>query len=417
MSAMPDIPRRIETVVVGGGPAGLAVSSHLADAGREHVVLERERVGETWRTQRWDSFRLNTPGWMTGLPDADAFGTARDLVVALERRAASLPVREGIAVRAVWRERGGGYLVAAGDEVIRAENVVAASGAQRVPRLPAVADHVTGRGVEHLHVADYRRASDLPDGAVLVVGSGQSGAQIAEDLLAAGRRVLVSTSRVPRTPRRYRGRDVMAWWRDMGVLDDPPSAAGRGSIGSGQPLIAGGRSLSLQRLARSGAELLGRLADADGTQLSFAGDPVDHARFGDEKAAGRRAQIDAWIAANGIDAPADEPSALVDAPLRRSEAPVRPAIDLRAEGVGAIVWATGFTGDFGWLRMPIHEPGGGPIHRGVATPSAGLYVLGLPWLTRRVSSAVWGIERDAALVAQAIAARSGAVARRDAAAA
>ena len=395
---------RVETVVVGAGPSGLAVSERLAGAGRDHVVLERGRVGDTWRTQRWDGFRLNTPGWMTGLPgDPDGFGTARDLVAALERRAAGLPVREGIAVRAVWRERGGGYLVAAGDEVIRAANVVAASGAQRVPRTPAIAASVAA-DVQQLHVAEYRNAAALADGAVLVVGSGQSGAQVAEDLLAAGRRVLVATSKVPRTPRRHRGRDITAWWQDMGILLDPPPAD-RPPVT--QPLIAGGREISLQSLARSGAELLGRLVEADGLRLRFAGDPCEHAAYADAAAIARRSQIDEWIAGAGVDAAPAASSLQVDAPLRRSEAPLRPEIDLATEGVGAVIWATGFTGDFGWLRMPIHEPAGGPIHRGVTTPSPGLFVLGLPGLTNRMSGAVWGIEHDAALVADAIAERGG----------
>jgi putative flavoprotein involved in K+ transport len=395
----------VDTIIVGAGPAGLAAGAHLAAAGRDHVVLERGQVGETWRTQRWDAFRLNTPAWMTGLDgDPDRFGTAGDLVASLERRAAVLPVREGVAVREVRRERGGGYRVVTDEGILGCANVVAASGAQCVPRVPAVAGRVAGRRIEHLHVADYRSAAELPAGGALVVGSGQSGAQIAEDLLASGRRVLVATSRVPRAPRRHRGRDVTAWWRDMGVLDEARDAVDPAARGGTQPLIAGGRTISLQGLARQGAELLGRLVAADGPRLRFAGDPVDHARAGDEAAAARRAQIDAWIAARGIDAPAHvaDPA---EAPLRRDEVRERAALDLRAAGVSAVIWATGFGGDFGWLRMPIHEPGGGPLHHGVATPSPGLYVLGLPWLVRRVSGAVYGIERDAALVAQAIAGR------------
>src|SRR5688572_30882995 len=214
--------RRIGTVVVGAGPAGLATSERLAAAGHDHVVLERGRIGDTWRTERWDAFRLNTPNWMNGLDDdPHGFGTAADLVARLESRAASLPVEEGVEVGAVWRRRGGGYLVAAGDDVWESDHVVAASGAMRVPYLPSVSDHVTGLGVEHLHSADYRRPADLPDGAVLVVGSGQSGAQIALDLRESGRRVPPATSLVPRGPRRYRGRDIMEWARDFGMLDQP----------------------------------------------------------------------------------------------------------------------------------------------------------------------------------------------------
>jgi putative flavoprotein involved in K+ transport len=407
-------PGRVGTVVVGGGPAGLATSAHLAAAGLDHVVLERGRVGETWRTQRWTSFRLNTPGWMSGLADPDRFGTARDLVDALERRAATLPVREGVGVRGVWRRRGGGYLVATDEEVLLAENVVAASGAQRVPRIPRVADDVTAHGVEHLHVADYRDPAALPPGAVLVVGGGQSGVQIAGDLLAAGRRVYVATSPVPRVPRRYRGRDITEWWRELGRLETPSGEVSDAIRHSAQPLVGPVRpatppgdgsdgSLSLQRLARAGAVLLGRLVAASGAHLFFDGDPVEHAARGDAAAARQRAMIDAWIAAAGVAAPAPEPD---DPPLRRGEAPERPVLDLRAEGIGTVLWATGFGGDFGWLRMPILQPSGLPIHRGVATAGPGLFTVGLPWLTMRTSGTLYGIERDAAAVAVHIATRA-----------
>ena len=400
MSSAPS--SRIDTVVVGAGPAGIAVSERLAWAGHEHVVLERDRVGSTWRTQRWDGFLLNTPNWMTGLPGhPDAFGTAGDLLADLERRAAGLPVREGVAVRGVWRERGGGYLVAAGDQVLRCRHVVAASGAQRVPRFPAAARAMASDGIEHVHVGELRRLDALPDGGVLVVGSGQSGAQVAEELLGAGRRVVLATSRVGRAPRRHRGRDVTSWWRDMGRLDDSRDAVGEAARRGAQPLVAGGRTISLQRLARAGAELAGRLAAADGTRVRFTGDPAEHAAFADADADARRAQIDAWIARTGADAPAHEPDP-AEVPLRPGEVVGREELDLRAAGIRSVVWATGFDGDFGWLRMPIRDAAGLPLHRGVTTAAPGLFVLGVPWLVRRVSSSVYGIERDAAIVAARI---------------
>ena len=392
--------RRYGTIVVGGGPAGLATSAHLAAAGHDHIVLERGRVGDTWRTQRWDSFRLNTPGWMNGLHDADGFGTAADLVAALEARAAGLPVREGVAVRRVWRQRGDGYLVATDDEVLVADQVVAASGAQRVPYIPPVANSMIGRSVEHLHIADYRSADDLVPGAVLVVGSAQSGGQVADDLLRAGRRVLVATSPVGRVPRRHRGRDIMAWWRDMGRFDAPASSVDEQSRRAAQPLIAGDASLSLQSLARSGAELLGRLASADGARLYFTGEAVEHARTGDEMAARQRALVDAWLAESGRSAPPAEPD---EAPLTYEEAPRRPVVDLRAAGVRTVIWATGFRGDYGWLRMPILDTTGLPLHRGVETMSRGLFVVGVPWQRVRSSGNLYGIERDAEIVASAIA--------------
>ena len=390
---------RVSTVVVGGGPAGLAASEHLARAGHDHVVLERGRVGDTWRTQRWDGFLLNTPGWMSGLDDADGFGTAADLVESLEGRAAFLPVQEGVEVGGVWRRRGGGYLVAAGDTVYECEHVVAASGAQRVPYLPSVSDAVTGLDIEHLHVADYRRPGDLPGGAVLVVGAGQSGGQIAMELLRAGRRVLLATSTVPRMPRRYRGRDVMEWGSELGTLLQPADEVAPSLRGLPQLLIAGGESLSLQSLARSGGELLGRLSAADGSRLWFSGDPVEHAAFADAMWAKQRARIDDHIARHGSDAPDGEDDI---APLTSAEAPGRSWLDLHEEEVTSVIWASGFRGDFGWLKMPILDERGRPLHRGVATHSPGLFTIGVPWQTTRMSAALWGIRHDAELVAQAI---------------
>jgi putative flavoprotein involved in K+ transport len=389
---------RYGTVIVGAGPAGVATSAALAAAGHDHVVLERGRIGESWRSQRWDAFRLNTPGWMNGLPDADGFGTAADLIASLEARAEGLPIREGMPVHGVWRERGGGYRVAAGDETLLADTVVAASGAQCLPRLPAIAQAVSGRRVEHLHTGDYRNAAALPPGDVLVIGSGQSGLQIADDLAAAGRRVLLSTSRVGRMPRRHRGRDTTEWWRDMGLLDAPAASAADAQKRARSPQVAGGRDLRLQDLAARGVRLLGRLAEADGPRLRFDDSAAEHVAYADRRERAVRERIDAWIAAHGIDAPPHEPA---DDGRPPATEPAM-SLDLRIAGVGSIIWATGFTGDFTWLKMPILGTDGRPLHRNGATPSAGLYVVGLPWLTRRSSGMLHGLMRDAQLVAAQI---------------
>lgn len=394
---------RIDTVVVGAGPAGLAASAALADAGHPHVVLERGRVGETWRTQRWDGFRLNTPGWMSTIPgDPDRFHTGAELVGTLEERAARLPVHEHTGVRGVWRERTGGYVVATEEHVLRCDTVVAASGAQRVPHLPGVAYRVSGHGIEHLHTADYRNADELPPGGVLVVGGAQSGVQIAADLERAGRRVLLATSQVPGVPRRYRGRDICEWWQEMGHLDLPAEEADEAMRGKPNPHLGAGEELTLDTLAARGVRLLGGLVDASGTRLSFDGAADEHVAFARDVRRRWRAKVDGHIALHGIDAPA--PDAVpdpVDAPAG-SVAGGPHTLDLRAAGIGTVIWATGFRGDFGWLRMPILTPEGRPIGRGVATASAGLYVLGVPWLTHRASGTLYGVVRDAGEIARHI---------------
>src|SRR3954454_8855523 len=262
----------VTTAIVGAGAAGVAVSEHLAAVGHDHVILERRDVGESWRSQRWDGFRLNTPNWMSGLGGPPGvFGSREDVVASLERRARVLPILASTAVEEVRRHRGA-YLVTTSSGALLARNVVVASGTQNVPRVPATG---LSSAIEQLHVADYRRPDALPRGGVLVVGSAQSGVQVAEELLAAGREVLLATSRVGRIPRRHRARDVMDWWREMGFLDTPVERAKPAELASRQPQVSrtgGGPTVSLQSLVRDGAMLLGRLEAVDGVRARFADD-------------------------------------------------------------------------------------------------------------------------------------------------
>lgn len=387
----------LDTVIVGGGFAGLATSAALARRGVDHVVLERGRVGESWRSQRWDGFRLNSVRALSGL-EGDGFAPASELVAELERRAAALPVREGVEVERVVRTRSGRYALCTSDGTIHARHVVAASGAHRVPRLPAVASLVSGRAVEHLHTADYRRPSDLVGGAVLVVGSGQSGVQIAEELLHAGRRVFLATSKVGRMPRRHRGRDTHVWLTEAGFYDATDS--GRREP---PPQVGAGHSISLQTLARDGAELLGRLLSADGTRLGFGDELAEHVRHADATSERLRGYVDAHIRAQGIDAPPATPDP-ADAPL--GPLSWRRHLDLRAEGIRTVIWATGFRGDYGWLTMPILRPDGLPYQRGGITASDGLFTVGVPWQRTRGSSVLLGMERDAEAIAETVLRRS-----------
>jgi putative flavoprotein involved in K+ transport len=387
----------IDCAVVGAGPAGLAASVALAGGGVDHVVLERDRVAGTWRAQRWDSFRLNTAGWMnTLLSDQEryAYAAGREVVERLERIAAGCPVREGVRVTRL-APAGDGWALATDDGELRARAVVVATGDQNVPRVPALAGRLPHR-VAQLHAADYRSPAQLPEGAVLVVGSAQSGCQIAEDLLAGGRRVVLATSPAGRVPFRHRGRDILEWLIEAGFMDQrPQDLPDPAMMKATMPIIAPGRGLSLPALARAGATLAGRPVAVDGERLAFDDTAAANVAAGDAFAARARAMADQVIDRRGLDAPPGEPDEH-DLPVRL-DPPVD--LDLRAAEIGSVVWCTGFTGDFAWLDPGLAGPVGQPRHTDGAAPAPGLWYLGLRWLRRRGSSILYGFSGDAAWAA------------------
>jgi putative flavoprotein involved in K+ transport len=397
--------RDIESVgvaVVGAGPAGLAASSRLTRAGRRHVVLERGKVGWSWRTQRWDSFRLNTPLWANRVPGEllagppESFATARSLIAGLERFAGGLPIFEGVEVLRA-RLVGDSWRVETSHGSLAAEAVVVASGFQNVPQKPGYADALPSE-IEQLHVADYRRPEDLT-GAVLVVGGGQSGVQVGEDLLDAGRRVYVSTSRVGRLPRRYRGHDAFEWLRDSGELDLPRDRTDPAVIAGAPPQLsgaAGGRTVSYQLLANRGATLLGRAVGWDGRRLELAPDLGANLWFADESSRMFRAAWDrrAALSSREIEPagdlePADEPAH----DLYDLDGPS--ALDLTAAGISTVIWATGFGASIGWL-----PPAALDRHWRPRLPN--LHVIGAPWLTHRSSANLYGMTTDAERLASAL---------------
>ncbi len=404
----------LQTVIIGGGQAGLATSRALQERTVEHVLLERGQLGESWRAQRWDSFRLNTPGWANGLPgmdfsgSPDGFGSAGDLVRYFEayRDRFQLPVRTGITVSAVRRD-GAGFTVEAGTERFTAPHVVVASGIQNRPRIPAIASELAPEIVQ-LHSAEYRNPAALRPGRVLLVGTAQTGCQIAEDLLGAGREVLMATGRAPRVPRRYRGRDIIEWLMLTGFFTQRrDEVADPAMLSVPQPQVSGvdgGHTVSYQDLAKRGVRLLGRLTALDGTHATFAGDLREHVRFADELSARIVTSIDLHIVREGIDAPPNDPDP-ADAPARYEEFSDEPAmLDLNAESVTSVIWCTGFGGDFSWLPegatrdgLPLHHEGIGEL--------AGLYFVGFPWLVRRYSGIIVGVVPDAARIAETIAGR------------
>jgi putative flavoprotein involved in K+ transport len=412
----------LDAVVVGAGQAGLAASYYLCRDHREHIVIERGRIGETWLSQRWDSFKLNTTNIMNVLPglpydgpEPDGFWPRSALVEYFQRYAKrwELPVRTGVTVVSVRQgeDRKQFIVETAMDgrakEPLLSRCVIVASGLLDVPRIPELASRLPAR-ITQLHTATYRNPAVLPPGGVVVVGSGQSGVQIAEELLSAGRMVYLSTSKATRVPRRYRGREILDWWIDLGFLDVTYDSLEDKSISRlVQPQISGvgryGHSLSLQHLARQGAVILGRLLDIEADTLVLGDEAAANVHFADEFSKRMKDRIDAYLEKAGMtpapieDDLADEPDpqAACVSPLRR--------LNLLDAKIGTVIWSTGFTGDLSWLHLPVLDADGKPVHQRGISPVAGLYFLGFPWLNSRKSGILYGAGEDARYVVDSIA--------------
>jgi len=335
---------------------------------------------------------------MLGEQAPDTYLTAGEVVERLDKLAAACPVREGVRV-ARLAPHGDRWTLLTSDGELRARAVVVASGGENLPRLPRLARALSGR-VAQYHAADYRNPGHLPDGAVLVVGSAQSGCQIAEDLLAAGRQVILATSPVGRAPARHRGRDTVEWLVECGFFQQRPQDLVDPSVmAAPQPLLApGGRSMSLQALARAGVTLAGRLVAAHGERVAFDDSAPANLAAGDAFAAQIRAMLDQVIRRAGLDAPPVEPDD-ADTPVELSP-PM--ALDLGTAPVGSVVWCTGYTGDFSWLPSALLNPDGRPRHRDGAAPLPGVWYVGLRWLTHRASGNFLGFPTDAAATADAV---------------
>jgi len=411
----------LDTVVVGAGQAGLGVSYFLQQDGRKHIVFEHGRIGETWLSQRWDSFQLNTPNNINTLPglpydgpEPDGFWRPDELTAYFRQYTDRfhLPVRTGVTVLSVEQARDGERFlihVQAGEqpeESVLSRSVVIAAGIQNAPQFPPVRSLIPGRFTQ-IHTSDYRNQAGLPPGGVVVVGSGQSGCQIAEDLAGAGRTVYLCTGKVGRAPRRYRGRDILDWlvltkfWEvKLASLED------RSVTRAIQPQISGvgryGHTLSLQYLASQGVVILGRLLDVDGNSIILSDEAAAHVHFADEVSQRFKNDIDAYLANAGIELPPNEhdPADLPD-PEAKCASPLR-RLDLAGAGIGTIIWATGFSADFRWIHLPVFDAGGLPIHEQGVSPLPGLYFLGFPWLNSRKSGIIYGIQEDAGIIAGAI---------------
>ena len=408
-------------MVVGGGQGGLGTAYYLAQADLDFVVLERGRLGETWLSQRWDSFALNTPNRMNCLtgaayqgPDPFGFMTHTELARSFEDYAKrfDLPVRTGVTVTGVGPSDGERrYLVVGetndGEEVLyETDSVVIASGILQSPRVPSVSSKIPD-DVLQLHTGSYESPEELADGAVVVVGGGQSGAQIVEDLRRAGRTVYFSISKTPRVPRRYRGRDFMDWWLEMGFWDVETDAVEDPAVLTAtNPLISGvgplGHSISYQQLARDGVRLMGRLEDVIGGELITDDRVVEYLRNADAKSQELRDEIDTLVEEQGLTAPQPEPDP-ADRPLAEDEhVDYLTTLDLKEAGVSTIIWCTGFTADFSWIDLPVTEANGRPVHHNGEAPVPGIYFIGFPWLSKRKSGVVLGIDEDAQHISELI---------------
>jgi putative flavoprotein involved in K+ transport len=399
-------------VVIGGGQSGLAMSRCLTDLGLDHVVLERGRVAERWRSERWDSLRLLTPNWQSRLPgfrydgsDPDGYMTMPEVIRYFERYAASFgaPVREGVQVRAVSRARDA-FLVRTDEGTWRAPVVVVATGHSDRPFVPPVAARFPA-GIQHVIPTRYRRPADLPEGGVLVVGASATGVQLADEIHRSGRRVTIAVGRHTRLPRVYRGRDIL-WWLDrMGLFDETLDQVKDPVISREQPSLQlvghpNRTTLDLAGLAALGVRAVGRLLDVRDGTARFDDDLVATTAAADVKLAALLVRIDTFISRERMDAP---PAPPFEAQCLRY-AGAATSLSLAGHGIASVVWATGFTRAYPWLQVPVVSEAGEIRHQGGITPEPGLYVLGLHFLRRRKSAFIDGVGDDARVLAGHVAA-------------
>ena len=411
--------RTIETVIVGGGQAGLAMGRCLTDRGRDHVVLERGRVGERWRSERWDSLRLLTPNWMSRLPghsyrgpEPDGFmakGEVVDYLTAYARSFAA-PLEEGTTVLSAARD-GAGWRVETDRGGWRARNLVVATGNCDVPRVPEAASGLAA-GVQQVTTKTYRNSEALPEGGVLIVGASATGAQLADELHRAGRDVVLAVGRHNRLPRSYRGRDIM-WWLDrMGILDRSIDDLRDPEDGRREPSLqlvgaAERRPLDLGSLAARGVRLAGRLIGASGSTVRFDDGLGERLAGADEKLFALLERVDRYAAAHGLDDRLPAPSRPRSVTLPDSGPE---ELNLAAAGIRSVLWATGFRRTYPWLPAEALDERGEIRQRHGRGAQPGLYVLGLQFMTRRRSSFIDGVGRDAEELAGAIDRRHAALA-------
>lgn len=400
---------KTEALVVGGGQAGVAMSEHLSNNGVPHLVLERHRIAERWRSERWDSLVANGPAWHDRFPgmefpdtDPDAFAPKEevaDYFVAYAEKIAA-PIRCGVEVTDVQKNIGRpGFRVETSDGLIETANVIAATGPFQRPIIPPVVQ--PDADIMQIHSNGYRNPGQLSEGAVLVVGAGSSGTQIADELMRSGRRVYLSVGPHDRPPRSYRGRDFVWWLGVLGKWDAQTAPAGSEHITISVSGAHGGETVDFRRLAADGMTLVGLTKSFENGVMHFAADLADNLARGDANYLSVLDEADAYIAHNGLDLPEEPTSRNVMPDPSCVTSPIL-ELDMAEAGITSIVWATGYAVDYSWLKVGVLDENGRPKHQRGVTAEPGIYFLGLPWLSRRGSSFIWGVWHDAKYLADHI---------------
>jgi putative flavoprotein involved in K+ transport len=402
---------KIDTLIVGGGQAGLAMSAHLAKLGLPHLIIERDRVAESWRSRRWDTLVANGPAWHDRFADLEfsdidpnSFATKDRIVAYFETFARQIdaPIREGVAVTSVSRkEQDGLWRIETSNGVFEAHNVVFATGPFQKPNIPPIVP--VEAGLAQIHSNDYRNPDQIPAGAVLVVGAGSSGVQIADELVRSGRQVYLSVGPHNRPPRRYRGKDFCWWLGALGHWNVTEPLLGKEHVTIAVSGARGGHTVDFRELASRGVVLLGRAEAFSQGRMRFASDLRENIAMGDADYRSVLDQADAYVEQHGLDFP-EELSArdILPDPVCITD----PIVDLASDDVGCIIWATGYSVDFSWVDAKTFDDRGMPIHKDGVSSQSGLFFLGLPWLTRRASAFIWGVWHDAEGLAARIAERS-----------
>ncbi len=397
----------VDVAVIGAGQAGLATSWYLTQAGADHVVFDAGRVAETWRSRRWDSFCLVTPNWAVNLPGAsyagpepDGFMSLAQLIALFESWAESFepPVMKNTHVSRLEADSDGRFLLSVGDRQVRARSVVVASGSYHKAHRPAGAENLPAT-INQILAEDYGSPAKLPPGNVLIVGSGQTGCQLAEELHEAGRKVFIACGRCPWAPRRIAGRDLVWWLVESGFTertpDQLPSPAAR-LVGNPQATgHGGGHDLHYRTLHERGVELLGRFMGAEGSTLHFADDLAASVDFGDARWADIRGYIDACCMRTGMPRPIYD----LPPPMRIE---TRTELDLAREGIGTVIWTSGYRPEYGWVEVPVFDDMGFPIQTDGRTSVPGLYFVGVHWMRKLKSAILAGVGEDAEIVARQI---------------